>query len=111
MWYLERFGRKDSRLTHFNTPDKDFESTMANNCDLCGKQFPKPSKLKIHYDRNHKCNLCFKEYLNMQSLKEHKKSCEKYKVLERRCQNCGKMFKHKGGYERHISGCFTCQFI
>ncbi|XP_033753450.1 zinc finger protein 768-like isoform X5 [Pecten maximus] len=58
--------------------EKLFHRPQTNNpkCQICGRQFPDDSSLKIHYrrhsdDRPFKCEMCGKSYKHKKSLQDH----------------------------------------
>ena len=78
---------------------------MVIKCHLCSKEFPKPSKLKLHFSSNHCCKWCKSEVADKAELKLHLSSCENFSLFKFRCENCGKTNDHKGHHEVHVEKC------
>ena len=78
---------------------------MVVICHHCTKEFPSPSKLKIHIAANHECKWCHSEFENKSELKKHLYVCESYALFKYRCENCGKTDTHKGHHEVHVLNC------
>ena len=80
---------------------------MANHvkCPSCAKEFPKQSKMELHFKKIHKCKWCQTQVDSKEDMKTHLASCESRSLFLYRCEHCGKVDAHKGHHERHTISC------
>ncbi|GAB6029798.1 hypothetical protein CHUAL_005512 [Chamberlinius hualienensis] len=82
-------------------------------CDLCGKKFCQPQKLKIHIRRMHsemsdvlsefQCKGCFKLLGSKAALQRHLKEVhQKDQNIAATCDRCGKTFQNKSNLKIHM---------
>uniref|UniRef100_T1J1Z7 PR domain zinc finger protein 4 n=1 Tax=Strigamia maritima TaxID=126957 RepID=T1J1Z7_STRMM len=82
-------------------------------CDLCGKKFCQPQKLKVHIRRMHsdmsevlkefQCKSCFKLLGSRAALQRHLKEVHnKDQNIAATCDRCGKTFQNKSNLKIHM---------
>ena len=80
-------------------------------CELCGKNFPHETRLRMHVKQRHKvidslqnnkCDICEKRFACDRSLKLHKKSMHIDNAFLK-CDICSKLFRSKQGHDKHVT--------
>ncbi|KAJ8001408.1 hypothetical protein DPEC_G00169200 [Dallia pectoralis] len=71
-------GTQISHLSNVNNHLKTQSTKESSVCSLCGKKFPRPSKLKRHLrthtgEKPYQCSVCWKTFCEKRSLDGHKK--------------------------------------
>ncbi|XP_065086934.1 zinc finger protein 91-like isoform X2 [Ochlerotatus camptorhynchus] len=79
-------------------------SHVPTTCNICGISFPsflrvRYHKAAIHKIAKHKCPRCSKTFLTEKRLKMHISIC-----VDRNCEFCLKIFKHRCSVSRHQNG-------
>ena len=93
---------------YIETVDITAENEQKNQCSLCGKSFPKPSKLKLHIATVHEgqksfeCSTCQSSFKQNGHLKAHIESVHEGKKPFH-CTICDSSFRRNTHLTRHIA--------
>lgn len=74
-------------------------------CDICLKQFKKPSALRIHYaihagDKNYQCEICSHAFTDKSNLIAHVKTVHE-KITRFKCDECSKKYFYQSCLNKH----------
>ena len=90
--------------------EEDISSTKRSRhvCEICGKVFTRPDKLKRHEkthtnEKPHQCNKCDKSFHRNWDLKRHEKQVHERRAAQReyQCSTCGETFHNLAPFIAH----------
>lgn len=91
---------------HMKNVHGDDSDRTPYPCDVCGNKFRRKQLLNLHVKNVHSgaefpCDLCHKRYKQKSSLYFHKETTHSNEYT-RKCNECGKLFKHITLLRQHI---------